>query len=288
MRDKVFQLFLLVILSSACTILSYAQGHPSFVKSSVAGDSTVATRYSHAVELFNVHDDTGEALEEAKNEFSSILRMNPRHAPSLAYLGLIALENNNTKSADSLFTLALATDSTCPEAHVGRAQMFRQQLKWQEGYEEAHRAVKLAPSSTFARWELVNELLRRVEAPVTDSVVDEAIPHLLKLLELNSDDRQAHLDLAQSYERFKRWRDAVSHYREVLRIGQLPEDMDVWVYEVHQDVVRCFENLELYDEAVKELKLYITNLKELQSDEGTIKAVEQRIHDLEKKTTIKK
>jgi tetratricopeptide (TPR) repeat protein len=265
-----------------CLKLSYAQEHHSSVKPTVPSDSAVAVKYVEAVDLFNEHDDTGEALEEAKNEFLSILTINPQHAPSLAYLGLIALDNNNTTSADSLFTLALASDSTCPEAHVGRAQMYRQQLQWQKGYDEAHLAVKLAPTSVFARWELVNELIHRVEAPVTDSVVDEAIPHLQKLLEFNFDDREAHLDLAKLYERRKQWNDAAKHYQEVLRIGQTPDDMDVWVYTVHMDAARCFEEGGDFKHAMEELKLYLDTIKEYGNEEE-IKKVEENIQQLEQK-----
>src|SRR5262245_57627479 len=105
--------------------MAYAQQQPV--------DSTIAATYTRAVDLFYEHDDTGEALEEAKSEFTAIVQRNPHHAPSLAYLGMIAMENNRSASADSLFTLALASDSTCPEAHVGRAQRFRQQSQWQAG-----------------------------------------------------------------------------------------------------------------------------------------------------------
>ena len=244
-------------------------------------DSAAAARYAHAVELFYEHDDTGEALEEASNEFTGIVLADPRHAPSLAYLGMIALEKNSLRSADSLFTLALASDSACPEAHVGRAQWFRQRGHWQEGFDEARRAVVMAPGSALARRELVTELLHRAETPVTERDVWEAIPHLQKLLELDVNDRDAHHDLAQSYEHLKRWKEAASEYREVLRIGQVPEDMDVWVYEVHQDAARCLEQAGEYGEAVKELTSYLGALKELQADSETIRTVEKKIQELE-------
>ena len=273
------QAFLFVFLM----ISAHSQERPSFPTSSADGDSTLAAKYAHAVDLFNEHDDSGEALEEAKTEFMSILTMDPHYAPALAYLGLIVLEGNNTKSADSLFMLALVSDSTCAEAHVGRAQLFRQRLQWQAGYDEAHLAVKLAPASAFARWELVNELIHRAEAPVTDSIVEETIPHLQKLLEMNHDDREAHLDIAQLYERRKQWQQAAAHYREVLRIGQTPEDMDVWVYTVHMDASRCFQQYGDYKNAVEDLQYYLQAIKEYGADEEEIKNAERQIQELEQK-----
>lgn len=239
--------------------------------------------YSIGVGLFDEHDDSGESREQAKKEFQTVLRLNPHHAPAIAYLGFIAMDEDSLVLADSLFKRSIEIDSTCAEARVGKANIFRRLSQWQAGYDEARRAVILAPSSILARWELVTQLLHRAEAPVTEVEINEAIPHLKKILELDSNARGAHLDIAESYERLKQWRHAVIHYREVLRIGQIPEDMDVWVYLIHLDVARCLENLDEYSEAVQELRLYLNELKELQEDDETIKEIEYRIHKLQNK-----
>ncbi len=276
-------LSLIVICVCAVRIFPNSEKPDDYPGFPEKADTVISARYEHAVALFNEHDDTGEALEEARQEFLSILSIDPHHAPSLSYLGFIKLDDNNTTSADSLFTLALASDSTCPEAHVGRAQMFRQRLQWQKGYDEAHLAVKLAPSSSLARWELVNELIHRAEAPVTDSVANEAIPHLKKLIELNTNDRDAHLNLAELYEH-KMWlSDAAKQYREVLRIGQTSDDMDVWVYTVHLDAARCYEQIGEYEKAIEELKGYLEVIKEYNMDDE-VRKIEDRIRNLESKT----
>ncbi len=244
---------------------------------------SINNHYSSGVELFNGHDDTGELREYAKKEFQTVLRLNPRHAPAIAYLGMVAMDEDSLVLADSLFRSAIQIDSTCAEARVGKANYFRRLSQWQAGYDEARRAVTLAPSSDLARWELVAQLLHRAEAPVTEVEINEAIPHLKKILELDSNARGAHLDLAESYERLKQWRNAVIHYRNVLRIGQIPEDMDVWVYMVHLDVARCLETMEEYSDASHELQLYLEELKKFQADEETINVIENRIHKLQNK-----
>src|SRR5689334_3652777 len=136
----VFTFLPLILFSMAI----YPQDHPA-AGTTPAEDSA----YAAAVRNFNEHDDSGEALEEAKSGFAAVLSRNPRHAPSLAYLGLIALDANGLRSADSLFTLALASDSTCPEARVGRALWYRRRGMHQKGLEEIHRAVELSPGSVF-------------------------------------------------------------------------------------------------------------------------------------------
>jgi tetratricopeptide (TPR) repeat protein len=260
-------------------VVVYGQDHPA-PRNTPAEDST----YLAAVRNFNEHDDSGEALEEAKSGFASVLSRNPKHAPSLAYLGLIALESNGLRTADSLFALSLASDSTCPEARVGRALWLRRRGMHQAGLEEIRRAVELAPGSVFALRELTTELLHHANSDVTEGEINEAMPHLRKLLEIDPNDRDAHHDLAQSYEQLKRWNEAALEYREVLRIGQLPEDMDVWVYMVHQDAARCFENSGNYKESVAELRLYLAAIKDMQADDESVREIEKKIGELENKS----
>ena len=268
------------IISTAAPVNSL-----SFQKadSLIQRDSTLETMFSNAVSLFNEHDDTGESLEEAKHEFSVILTTHAHHAPSIAYLGLIALEQERIQNADSLFHRALVEDSTCAEARVGISQIFRHDAKWNAGYDALRLAIMLAPSSVLARWELATDLLHGAETPLNDDRVREAIPHLEYIVDRDSNARDAHLDLAQSYERLGQLQEAVRHFRAVVRIGQLPDDGDVWVYTVHQDLARCLEKLGAYTDAVQELKLYRANLVEFGASDKTVNDVDRQIEELEQK-----
>ena len=246
-------------------------------------DSLRNAQYNNAVNLYYAHDDSGEALEEAKLVFTRIVDANPRHAPALAYLGMISLESNNIAQADSFFQLSLAADSTCPEAHVGKARAYRAKLQWSAGLEEARLGVRLAPDNNLTLWELCSELLFAAEATVTDVRAKEAMMLLTRLIKLNRDDREAHLEIAKLYERFHRLADAVTHYREVLRIGQTSDDMDVWVYTVHLDVERCLEALDMYREAADELEKYLTTIKEYGADKEQTRKIEEQIKKLKEK-----
>lgn len=248
-----------------------------------SADSLRNAQYKNAVGLFYEHDDSGEALEQAKLEFIKIVNANPRHAPALAYLGMISLESNNIAQADSFFQLSLAVDPTCPEAHVGKAQAYRAKHQWSAGLEEARLGVRLAPDNNLALWELCSELLFAAETPVTDARAIEAMPLLTRLIKLNHDDREAHLEIAKLYERFQKLSDAVIHYREVLRIGQTNDDMDVWVYTVHLDVERCLEAIGRYGEAADELEKYLTTIKEYGADKEEVRKIEEQIKELREK-----
>jgi tetratricopeptide (TPR) repeat protein len=237
----------------------------------------VTAEFKRAVDLFNEHDDTGEALAEAEQAFGRILSLQPRHAAARAYLGLIALERGETTAAEAAFSDALSIDARCPEAHVGRVRLLRVRGEWQAGYDEARLAVRMAPSSVLALWELVDVLCHRAEAPVGEAERNEAVPLLLRIIALQKVPRQAHLDLADIYRAQRRWREAIPHYREVLRIGQTAEDSDVWVYEVNRTVADCYEKLGDNAHAAEYLERYVRELRSVGAPSESIREIELEI-----------
>jgi tetratricopeptide (TPR) repeat protein len=237
----------------------------------------VTAEFDRAVALFNAHDDTGEALAEAEQAFGRVVALQPRHAAGRAYLGLIALERGETSAAEAAFRDALSIDARCPEARVGRVRLLRVRGEWRASYDEARLAVRLAPTSVLALWELVAVLYHRAEAPVGDAERNEAVPLLLRIVALQKVPREAHMDLADIYREQGRWRDAIPHYREVLRIGQTAEDSDVWVYEVNRTVADCYEKLGDSAHAVEYLERYGRELAAVGAPPETIREIELRI-----------
>jgi len=241
---------------------------------------SVAAEFTRAVALYTEHDDTGEALSEAEQAFAGVLARQPRHAPARAYQGLIALERDRPEAAEAAFRDALSIDAACAEAHVGRVRLLRIRGQWQDSYDEARRAVRLAPSSVLARWELVDVLVHRAEAPVGDTERNEAVPHLLRLIALEKAPRQAHFDLANLYVEQRKWREAIPHYNEVVRIGQTAEDSDVWVYEVNRTIAECYEKLGDNARAADHLQRYVGDLRALGASPEAIAEVERKIAQL--------
>jgi tetratricopeptide (TPR) repeat protein len=263
-------------IALAILITSQAAAQPSPPRS-------VNAEFARAVSLFNEHDDTGEALAEAEHAFALVLARQPRHAAARAYQGLIALERGDSAAAEAAFQAALAIDTRCPEAHVGRVRLLRERSRWQASYDEARLAVRLAPDSVLARWELVDVLCHRAEAPVGDVEWNEAVPHLLRIIALQKAPRQAHMDLADIYRQQRRWREAIPHYQAVLRIGQTAEDSDVWVYEVNGTVADCYEKLGDEAHAADYLERYLRELRVLGASPESIREVERHIARLRHK-----
>ncbi len=267
-------MFLLVAVAMLELSLPFGQQPPA---------RAVAAEFARAVALFNAHDDTGDAMDEAERVFALVLARHPRHAPARAYQGLIALERGRQDAADVAFREALVIDANCAEAHVGRVRLLRARGQWAQSYDEARLAVRLAPASVLARWELVDVLCHRAEAPVGASEQNEAVPHLLRITEMQKAPRQAHLELADIYRDQRRWREAIPHYREVLRIGQTAEDMDVWVYEVNQTIADCYEKLGDSGRAAEWLERYLGELRALGAGPETLRDIERRISELRRK-----
>ena len=200
---------------------------------------------------YEAHDDSGESAAQAEAEFRRALELDPKFAPALAYLGFLAADNQKLQEAEDSYRRALAIDSRCAEAQLGMARLDLQAGHRAEALRKLRQAVSENPEHPLVLHELAYTLTTEMSHP-TREAWDEAIRCLQVLLKLDKDDRDAHQQLAEAFEHEGRWAEAERHYREVLRIGQTEEDMDVWVYSVHTNVAQMLEKQGKYREAIRE------------------------------------
>ena len=208
--------------------------------------------------LFEEHDDSGEALQEAEEEFKRALQLNPKLAQAIAYLGFVAAERQQFEAAEAAYRKALEVDGRSPEANVGLAWLSQRNGKAVEALSYLRKAVANGPTNRLALFELATALGNELSNPSL-SMYEESIPHWRTLIRLDRDARGAHQGLAVAYRHLGKWRDAEIEFREVLRIGQIPEDMDVWVYSVHRDVAEMLEKQEKFVEAIQEYQALIAS-----------------------------
>jgi tetratricopeptide (TPR) repeat protein len=201
--------------------------------------------------LYDLHDDSGEAAELAAKEFRLALDLDPRLSAAVAYLGFLAADAGRAEEARVAYRKALELDPKCAEARVGLARLHMAAVRNRQAIEELRRAVAGHPHHALARRELAAALVHEQSKP-TPEMRREAIDCWQVLIRLDSSDRDAHHELAKAYEQLGRWGDAERHYREVLRIGQTPQDLDVWVYSIHGDLARVLERQGRYAEAIRE------------------------------------
>ena len=206
--------------------------------------------------FFEEHDDSGEALQQAEEEFKRALQLNPKLAQATAYLGFIAAERNQFEAAEAAYRKALEVDGRSPEAHVGLAWLSQRNGKAAEALSRLRKAVANGPNNRLALDQLAVALSNEMANP-TVSMWEESISCWRTLIRLDQDDRDAHNGLAKAYRQLGKWRDAELEFREVLRIGQTPEDMDVWVYSVHREVAEMLERQGKFSEAIQEYQALI-------------------------------
>ena len=87
----------------------------------------------------------------------------------------------------------------------------------------------------------------------------EAIESWRVLITIDRNDRDAHYDLARAYRKFNRWSEAEHEFREVLRIGQTPEDSDVWVYTVHGELAEVLAKQGKNAQAIQQYEAWIAS-----------------------------
>jgi tetratricopeptide (TPR) repeat protein len=177
----------------------------------------------------------------AAAEFRRALALDPRLAAAVAYLGMIAHDEGRKAEAESAYRRALELDPKCAEARVGLARGAARP----EALRELRRAVAERPDHRMARYELAVLLSQPPEN------WPEAAENWRALVALDADDRDAQHGLAQACEKLGQWAEAERHYREVLRIGQTPADLDVWVYSVNANVGEMCEKQGEYREAIQ-------------------------------------
>jgi len=207
--------------------------------------------FKNARGLFGTHDDSGDALAEAEREFRLVLKLDPKFAAAQAYLGLIALQSEHKEEAQSIFEKALRMDANCAEARVGLAELAMGRAQWTEAIELLRRAVVGAPRNSLALDRLAWVLTAESQQP-TDAMWREAMGYWRRLVGMDKNDRDSQHALAKAHLRFGEWKDAERGFREVLRIGQTPEDSDVWVYSVHGELAQTLEKQGRLEEAIRE------------------------------------
>jgi Flp pilus assembly protein TadD len=211
-----------------------------FAAGMLAAQQSAATYFEEGRGLFGEHDDSGDALREAEAAFRQALQLDPRHAASVAYLGLIAAESEHWQEAAAFYHKALDLDAKCAEARVGLAHLAVKDGRRDQALSLLREAVAAQPENRLALRELGYALTGENLQPRPETW-NEARKCWQTLIRLDRDDRDSHQALASGLRFFKQWEDAAREYREVLRIGQTSEDSDVWVYTVHGDLAEVLE-----------------------------------------------
>jgi predicted Zn-dependent protease len=92
--------------------------------------------------------------DRAKPEFQAELALDPNHASALAYLGDIALKNNDIETAASLLEKSVQQKSDVRIAYLDLGAARMQQKQFPEALKALQRAVELDPTQPDAHYRL--------------------------------------------------------------------------------------------------------------------------------------
>ena len=241
-------------------------------------DTAAQAHFDRGRALYERDDDSGEAMRQAEKEFRNAVRLDSRYAAATAYLGLIAAANRKPAEAAALYRKALAWDRNCAEAYVGLGRLRMEDGNRDLALAEYRRAVSADPNNILAR-RVLAEALTTTGAQPAAAELREAIECWQTLIRLDRNDREAHHELAQDYKKLSQWPEAEGELREVLRIGQLPDDIVAWVYSVHSELAQVLEKQGRIDEALREYQALIDSPG---AADDEINSAKERIESLQK------
>jgi tetratricopeptide (TPR) repeat protein/2-polyprenyl-3-methyl-5-hydroxy-6-metoxy-1,4-benzoquinol methylase len=156
------------------------------------------------------HHQAGH-LQEAQNLYRQALAADPRHAQSLHYLGVLALQAGRPDAAVDLIGQAIALEPRNPESHYNIALAFRALDRMDEVIAHCGRAVALKPDYADAHLNLGNALKQQGKR-------DEAVTHYRRFAYLRPDSADAHFNLANLFAEEGKLKEASSSYQRTLAL----------------------------------------------------------------------
>ncbi|MFB3921567.1 MAG: tetratricopeptide repeat protein [Terriglobia bacterium] len=100
------------------------------------------------------------AWEEARQAFEAELRIDPTHARCYVELAEILRKQGKLDDAEKLFERGLALNADLPEAHAGLGRIQAARGNLGQALEQLREAVRMAPDSEVAQFELSQVLSR--------------------------------------------------------------------------------------------------------------------------------
>jgi tetratricopeptide (TPR) repeat protein len=170
-----------------------------------------AISLAQAYELAVQHQQNG-SLPQAENLLRKVLQHQPKHAPALHLLGVIAHQSNKTELAIKLIADAIAINPMEPLFHSNRGEMCRILGRLDGAIDHGQQAIKLNPQSASA-------LSNLGIAYYDQKDLDKAEIYQKKAIAINSSCLPALNNLGSICRDNKDKDKAVEYYRQVVAIN---------------------------------------------------------------------
>jgi tetratricopeptide (TPR) repeat protein len=219
----------------------------------------------------------GGRLSEAEKGYRAILQQNPKHAPALHFLGVLAMASGKFKNAADLIKKAIAAQPDYVEAHSNLGNALQQQGKTKPALASYRKAIAIDPAYAVAHMNLGTTLLgsgdldgaieslghattlepdygaaqRNLGSALRQSGrLDEAIVAYEKVAALNPDDPAVINDLGVLLEERGRLADAIGQYRRSVTLNPGDAGSQLNLGRVLEAANKLAEALSCYQRAI--------------------------------------
>jgi len=172
-------------------------------------------RYDEAIQTLQ---DLLKKTEKADNKYSREEQDN--RAVFLERLGSAYAENNNEQAAMETFQRMMTLgDENAERGYGAIIDTYRENKEWQKATDEAHEATQKMPNSRRLKMVYASQLADMGQP-------DEGLQQVKSLLKGTPDDREVYVNLANMYNRLKRWQDADAALDKAEQLSIKPEDKE--------------------------------------------------------------
>jgi Flp pilus assembly protein TadD len=158
-------------------------------------------------------------LREAEAGYRRILTLDPRHADSLNYLGVVAAQSGRPDAAVELIGRAIKFKPGIADFHDNLGLALAALDRLDEAGDQHRKALRIAPNHAGAHNNFANVLLKRGRP-------DEATRHYREALRIDPTHVEAHNNLGVALTTEERPAEALPHFHRALQLR--PTHLDVY------------------------------------------------------------
>jgi len=157
-------------------------------------------------------------LQAAQKRFQHILKIVPNHPISLHFLGLIALQANQTTAGIDLIRKALIADPNYDEARINLGNALQEMEFFDDAVKQYQDVIKRLPQSAEAHLGLGTTFQKQGR-------IKDALSSFQTVLKISPNLAEAHNNIGPVFEALGEVEQAIEHYNIALRLN--PQDVEV-------------------------------------------------------------
>ena len=179
------------------------------------GQMSVSSQIQDPVELIKlaVGKQLTGAYDEAIDILDQVLEVNPLYAPAHYQKGLIYEEWDRRKESFASYNKAVEINPAYNEARLGLASLYDKSVLNELALEQYLKVAETRRDDPAIHFKIALEYWYLQDIPKTAE-------HYIRVVEINPEHLQAHLNLISVYERMKKWEKALEEIVIVKRLSQ--------------------------------------------------------------------